>query len=104
MLGERRMFGRTPKVEFITVLHECEEGWHKFTSLEIPGLYMVVPQDDLKAAYADIPRAIEALIFADTGKRVTVRPQGTYSEYLKSLPESHRPIPSHYSVEFKSAA
>jgi hypothetical protein len=92
------------KVEIVTVLDACEDGWHKFTSLEIPGLYMVVPQHDLEAAYRDIPRAIETLIFTDSGIRVSVRPETTYSEYLTSLPDSRRPIPRHYSVERKQAA
>jgi hypothetical protein len=92
-----------PDVEIVTVLHECQEGWHKFTSLEIPGLYMVVPQNDLEAAYDDLPRAIAELIFADSGVRVSVRPQKTYSEHLDSLPESQHPIPRHYSVERKAA-
>jgi hypothetical protein len=94
---------KSADVEIVTVLHESEDRWHKFTSLEIPGLYMVVPQRDLKAAYDDLPRAIEALIFADSGKRVSVRPQKTYKEYLDTLPESHQPIPRHYSIERRAA-
>jgi hypothetical protein len=90
-------------MEIITVLHEAEDEWHKFTSLEIPGLYMVVRQDDLEAAYKDIPRAIEELILADTGKRVSVHPQKTYGEYLTTLPQSHHPVPRHYSVERAAA-
>jgi hypothetical protein len=89
------MFRKSAAVEIITVVHECEDGWHKFTSPEIPGLYMIVRQHDLEAAYSDIPRAIEMLIFADNGQRVSVRPQTTYSEYLKSLPESLRSITRH---------
>jgi hypothetical protein len=90
-------------VEIVTVIHDFEDGWHKFTSLELPGFYMIVPQDDLEAAYEDIPRAIEELIFADIGNRVVVRSQKTYSEYLDSLPESHHPTPSHYSIERRAA-
>jgi hypothetical protein len=90
-------------VEIITVLHTREDGWHKFTSLEIPGLYMVVPPHDLEAAIEDLPRAIEALILSDIGRRVVVRPQTTYSGYLSSPPDSHHPVPRHYSVEPKAA-
>ena len=39
----------------INVLHECEEGFHEFTSPQIPGFYLVVDQDDLKAGFEDIP-------------------------------------------------
>jgi hypothetical protein len=63
------------EVEIITVLHKCENGWHEFTSPQIPGLFMVVEQTDLAAAWRDLPRAIEKLIFVDTGDRVTVMPE-----------------------------
>jgi hypothetical protein len=90
-------------MEIVTVLHVCEEGWHKFTSPELPGLYMIVPQDDLGAAYADLPRAIEELIYADTGKRVSAQPQKTFGDCLSAIARTQDPIPQHYSIEFKAA-
>jgi hypothetical protein len=90
-------------VEIITVLHEREDGWHKFTSPEIPGFYMIVEPSDLGGAYDDIPRAIEALILADSGAHVSIRPEKTFSEYLASLPTSHQPATRHYSVERRAA-
>ena len=90
-------------MEIVTVLHSHEEGWHKFTSLELPGLYMVVPQDDLEAAYADLPRAIEELIYVDTGKRVSAQPQKTFGDYLAAVAKTQAPIPQHYSIELKAA-
>jgi hypothetical protein len=91
------------EVTIISVVHEYEDGWHKFTSLEVPGLYMVVGSHDLEAAYDDLPRAIELLIFMDTGKHVSVRPEKTYREYVGNLPQSHRPTVRHYSVEPQAA-
>jgi hypothetical protein len=93
------MHGEDAEVSIISVVHEFEDGWHKFTSLEVPGLYMVVSAHDLEAAYDDLPRAIELLIFMDTSKRVSVRSEKTYREYLNNLPQSHRPEIRHYSVE-----
>ena len=90
-------------MEIITVLHECADGWHTFTSPEVPGFYMIVEESDLQGAYEDIPHAIEALIFADSGKRVNVRPQKTYDEYLATLPLSQAAITRHYSVELQAA-
>ncbi len=93
------MTGGGAAVAIIDVMHVHEDGWHKFTSSQIPGLYLIVESRDLEQAYDDIPRAIEELIFVDSGKRVTVRPEKTYSDYYKTLPDSHRPIIRHYSVE-----
>ncbi len=86
-------------MEMITVMHAHEDGWHEFTSPQIPGLYMIVESHDLGGAYEDLPRAIEELIFFDTGRRVVVKPEKTFSEYLITLPASHRPVVRHYSVE-----
>jgi hypothetical protein len=87
----------------IDVIHECSEGWHKFTSPQVPGFYLVAERDDLERAYEDIPRSIEALIFHDRKERVTVRPEKTYSDYVASLPEAHEPAIRHYSVEKRAA-
>lgn len=83
----------------IDVIHELKDGWHKFTSPQIPGFYLVAEQNDLERAYDDIPRSIEALILHDRHERVTVRPEKTYADYLATLPQSHRPAIRHYSVE-----
>ena len=91
-------------MEIVDVIHDCKDGWHKFTSPQIPGLYIVAAADDLEEAYADIPRAIAELIFADRGRRPVVRAESSYAEYLKTLPASRRPSEiRHYSVEFLAA-
>jgi len=85
-------------MQIVTVLHRHEDGFHTFTSPEIPGLYMVVTSDDLQGAYRDLPRALEKLIFADSGKRVRVEPAQTYDAYLKSRPDSHLAVTHHYQI------
>jgi hypothetical protein len=84
----------------IDVVHECSEGWHELTSPQIPGLYIVVEQDDLEAAFHDVPAAIEMLIEADTGRRVKVVQLESYDEYVEKLPPAYRPASiRHYTVQ-----
>jgi hypothetical protein len=92
------------QIEIINVVHECADGFHEFVSQQIPGLYIAVEQHDLKAAFDDIPHVIEELIFADYGIKVAVKHQQEYSEYLKTLPESHQPKIYNYRIELLKAA
>jgi hypothetical protein len=48
-------------------------GWHKFTSSQVPGFYIVAPDGDVDSAYADIPRAIELLYLRNRQQKVQVR-------------------------------
>jgi hypothetical protein len=66
----------------------------------MPGLFMLVPEHDVEAAYEDLPRAIEELIFVDSGKRVSVRAQQTYCHDAVS---SGHPPTRHFSVERMAA-
>jgi hypothetical protein len=93
----------------IDVTHECDDGWHTFTSEQIPGLFLTAHESDLENAYNDIGRAIEALILADYGWHVRVELKPVFSEYLKTLPPSHQPEPHsrrrlYYTVEDLKAA
>ena len=67
--------GVDESVGIIDVIHSTQGVWHKFTSPQIPGLYMVVAGSDLERAYADIPKAIAELIFNDAGRRPVVQHQ-----------------------------
>jgi hypothetical protein len=89
----------TGNAMIIDVRHECANGWHEFTSPQVPGLYIVAEQDDLEAAYEDVPVVLALLIEADTGRKVTVKREPSYEEYVDALPESYRPSIRHYSVE-----
>lgn len=88
----------------IDVVHQCSNGWHKFSSPHIPGFYMVAEQNDLEEVYSEIPSAIAALIAADFGMDVKLRVQTSYSAYLEELPEEYRPSVSHYVIEELMAA
>ncbi len=83
----------------IEVKHEVSNGWHEFTSPQVPGLYIVAEMDDLEAAYEDVPMVIAQLIEADFGLKVVVEREPSYSEYLDGLPEAFKPSIRHYSVE-----
>ena len=84
----------------ITVFHEIgDDGWHKFTSLQVEGLLLAVEEKNLKTAYNEIPAILEQLIEIETGRTVTVRPQKTFAEHMEEA-QSLR----HYSVEVKDAA
>jgi hypothetical protein len=81
----------------VSVVHEIRDGWHKFTSPEMAGFYLVVAPDDLDAAYEDIPRAIELLLSADSGKRVAARLD------IGAQRSSPDPGVQRYTVEFFAA-
>ncbi len=82
----------------IDVMHECSDGWHTFTSTQVPGLFMTGEQNDLEEMYDEIPVAIAALTKADFGKDVLVVPVDTYTDYASRLPASHQPV-THYAVK-----
>ena len=104
-MGRERVVDQKNEVKrIIEVTHACSEGWHTFTSEHIPGLFLTVHEANLEAAFYDIPKAIEALIFADYKRRVQVRPEITYDEYLVTLPPSHKPTRKYYAIEELRAA
>lgn len=75
----------------VDVVYEDVEGWHRFTSPHIPGLYVIVEPDQFWMGYEDVPRVIEMLAGADH-KRVAVRA-------VDSPPEKSKRKIIHYSVE-----
>jgi hypothetical protein len=83
----------------VDVRHSCSDGWHKFTSVQVPGLYLVAEQNHLEEAYGEIPILIESIIRADFGTPVTVEIVQTYSDYLEKLPPEYHPEFIHYSVK-----
>jgi hypothetical protein len=87
----------------IDVSHKCSDGWHEFTSPQIPGLFLSAPQDDLVLVFEEIPVVIAELIKADTGMPVSVKAEQSYDEYVAGLPEEYRPSIRHYSVEKMAA-
>jgi len=87
----------------IEVRHECAEGWHTFTSDQIPGLFLAGEQQDLEELYEEIPILIECLTRHDFGHQVEVTPAQTYLDYAASLPASHQPV-KHYTIRTLPAA
>lgn len=60
-------------MSIIDVVYEDVQGWHKFTSPHVFGLYILVGPDQYWMGREDLPAAIEDLIAANFKKRVTVR-------------------------------
>jgi len=56
----------------IEILDHREEGWHKLTSPDLPGFFIVAPDDKIESAYADIPQAIELLYLNNKQQKVSV--------------------------------
>lgn len=86
----------------IDVSHECTDGWHTFTSTQVPGLLLMGEQADLEELYDEIPLVIAALAKADFGKDITVTPAQTYTEYAASLPVTHQAV-THYVIRDMAA-
>ena len=87
----------------ISVKHECADGWHTFTSPQVPGLYLVGRDDDLEGIYQAIPDAIARLALADFGVKVVVRQEKTFSSCVEGLPNKNRAEIAHYSVVPRAA-
>lgn len=67
----------------VCVEYKHVEGWHVFSSSEMPGLY--VAHRDAEAAYKDVSASIEALIRLNEGVDCTAIPQEPVSSFLKSI-------------------
>ena len=64
----------------IAVAYKHVEGWHVFTSEELPGLY--VASRNAERAYSDVAIAIQKLLKLDFGQDVTVAPESPLSVFL----------------------
>lgn len=87
------MSAEVQAMDIVTVFHMNGGAWHKFTSPQVPGLYVVVDTGAVESAVKEIPGALEKLIGDSTGHAVRVKPENTFAADLvsKSL--------CHYSVE-----
>ncbi len=93
-----------PITEIVDVRHVCTDGYHKFTSPQVPGLYLIAEQEHLEEVYAEIPQVIAAIINADFKSDVQVTIQKSYAAYENELPPEFKPEFSHYSVVKRVAA
>lgn len=87
----------------ITVLHETHEGWHTFTSEQVPGLFLTGREEDLQELYESVPRVIAELAKADFGFEVIVSQEKTFSDYMESFIPARVPPLSHYSIKTQAA-
>jgi hypothetical protein len=83
-------------LEIIDILYESVEGYHRFTCPQIPGFCIIVEPDQYNLAVEYIPDTIALMIMGDSGKRVTVRREDSYSDYAKIAPKSQSFL--HYSI------
>lgn len=66
------------------------DGWHVFTSDELPGLY--VASQDAETAYNDVAPSIETLLSLDEGIDCCIRPEVPFAQFVSML-KTH--IPAH---------
>lgn len=84
--------------DIVDVWHHRSDGYHKFTSPHVPGLYMVTETKDLTEVYQEIPTVIAALVKADFGFDVAVSREGTCALYHEITDHMPGPTILHFSV------
>lgn len=66
----------------IDVSYRCEDGWHIFEAVDMPGLY--IANHDPKRAFNAVGPAIEQLIELDTGRQVQAAPEVSFADFIGS--------------------
>jgi hypothetical protein len=85
-------------VSIINVLYESVDGFHRFTSPQMPGLCIIVEPDQYALALEDLPTAIALLIEGDFGHRATVNRLETLDDYAPFLPKDNRNKILHFAI------
>lgn len=78
------------KIANLSVEYKNVDGWHVFSSDELPGLY--VASQDAETAYNDVAVAIEKLIELNIGvscKAIALQP---VSDFLRSYEDDHQAV------------
>lgn len=65
----------------INIDYKHVEGWHVFSSTELPGLY--VASMDAREAYEDVAPSLEKLLKLNAGITCSVKPECSFEEFLK---------------------
>ena len=65
----------------IDIDYRNQDGWHLFTSGQVPGLFVASP--DLKTAFDDVPKVLFMLMKLDHGIDCVVLPKLDYDEFLQ---------------------
>lgn len=69
-------------VSSVAVKHEHRDGWHTFTSPQLPGL--CVASTDLQKAYKDVALSIETLILLNCGQAVRAVAEQTFEKFFEA--------------------
>lgn len=72
----------------VRVTYKHVDGWHVFTSPDLPGLY--IASNDPEKAFRDVSKGIEALLKADEGIECVCVPEMSLAEFLRTF-KSKRP-------------
>ena len=67
----------------VRVEYRHTDGWHIFSSDQLPGLY--VASQDAKRAFADVATAIEKLLKLNEGLDVRAEPELSFEEFVRTL-------------------
>lgn len=84
--------------DIVDVWHHRTDGYHKFTSPQVPGLYMIGEDKDVDEIFEEIPILIAALVKADFGFEVSVSREGTCALYREITEHMPGPAILHFSV------
>lgn len=84
--------------DILDVWHHRSDGYHKFTSPHVPGLYLVAEGRDLQEVYQEIPNVIAAIVKADFGHDVAVARENTCSLYHEVTDHMPGPTILHFSM------
>ena len=74
----------------ISVEYKNVDGWHVFSSMDIAGLYVASPDQEL--AYNDVAFAIEKLLKLNMGIDCKVIPELSVSEFFRMQTEEESDI------------
>lgn len=79
----------------VSVFYEDVEGWHRFTSPQMPGFCVIVEPPNYAAAVADIPEAIRVLYERDFKTTITITQLKTFMHHGPA----EKPPVLHFAIE-----
>ena len=95
------MTTKTETVALVKVDYGFRDGWHVFTSNDVPGLY--VTSEDPKTAFNDVAPSIETLARLNDGIECVVQPLLTYAEFMQAM-KAPEPAPADAPAEIPHPA
>lgn len=79
------------QIASIRVHYKHVDGWHVFTSTDIPGLY--VASEDPERAYNDVGPSVQKLLELNEGIKCEISPVVPFMEFLRGLRSAARHQP-----------